>query len=190
MKYISRLTIMILLCIGCTGQKIYKFYQSYSMQPAICSSDWLVYEKQAVYDYGDMLLFQANETDFYVFRVIGLPGDSIAMDEHISVINGLKSQHQVLSGDITFYLLKNPLKAIEVEEELPNGVKVRLYIQKECRQEDIISSFAPQLVPHGHYFLLGDTRTLANDSRYRGAIPFERIIGKVTNIIPAKNSKK
>lgn len=175
----------LLLCMGCTGQKITKTYQSYAMQPAIYSSDWLVYRESAdaTYDYGDMLLFQANETDNHVFRVIGLPGDSVAMDQHISVINGKKCKRRVLSEDIVFYLLGSSRKATEVEEELPNGVKVRLYIEKEYRQEDIVSSFAPQRVPSGHYFLLGDTRTLSYDSRYQGAIPVDKISGKVTKVI-------
>ena len=43
------------------------------------------------------------------------------------------------------------------------------------RQDD----FDDLVVPENHYFVLGDHRNLAMDSRLRGPIPFDRHYGKV-----------
>ena len=41
------------------------------------------------------------------------------------------------------------------------------------------SSFPEQVVPEGHYFMLGDNRGQSCDSRVWGAVPRENIIGEV-----------
>lgn len=43
-------------------------------------------------------------------------------------------------------------------------------------------SFGPVTVPPGHYFFLGDNRDNANDSRFRGFISEEDIIGRMIHV--------
>ncbi len=55
-----------------------------------------------------------------------------------------------------------------------NGVaRVEPYLTKEY-----LGSMAPQKVPHGSYFVLGDNRRASNDSRDWGPVPADNLIGR------------
>ncbi len=46
-----------------------------------------------------------------------------------------------------------------------------------------VRSFGPLTVPAGHYFLLGDNRDNANDSRFQGFIAEEQILGRMIYVL-------
>ena len=46
-----------------------------------------------------------------------------------------------------------------------------------------VRSFGPVTVPSGHYFLLGDNRDNANDSRFQGFIPERDIRGRMGHVL-------
>ena len=82
----------------------------------------------------------------FVERIVGLPGDRIAVSDGHVIRNGVR--------------LKEPYVA-------------------SCGGVDECDLPKPIVVPSGHYFLMGDNRGQANDSRFWGPLPGAWIIGTV-----------
>jgi signal peptidase I len=159
--------------LSCTFSEKQIVVDQCGMEPAIKIGDKVKYIKfNGELTYGDIILFEVSENrpDWTaISRVAGLPGDRVAIENDICIINGKKNEHRLIDKQFSFY---------EYEETLPNGVKFRAF------------SFAPYsksfyrtvTVPANHYFLMGDYRSSNVDSRITGPISRDRIIGKVTDI--------
>ncbi len=139
---------------------------------------------------GDVIVFKTprdNQTDF-IKRVIGLPGDSIAMRGGRLWING------ALVPERSACTSAAP-ECAEMVETLPGGHQIR--IQNATRtaasaadREDL----PPTLVPPDMLFLLGDNRDTSADSRYSlaeggiGLVPLENVIGRADFVLFSQSS--
>ncbi len=135
-------------------------------------ADTKAYEnKQA--DYGDMVLFSHSNGQIYTYRVVGLPNDKIELINNIVSINGKPCNSK--------FIKETTIKGIpvnEFEEELPNGKKHLIYkFEKPFNIEK--TNFESTVIPADSYFLLGDNRDNAADSRYEGFISKDRIKGQI-----------
>lgn len=129
-----------------------------SMQPTLQDGNKLVINKIGYqigdFDRFDVIVFHANESEDYVKRVIGLPGDEVAYEDDKLYINGeyyeepyleeFKEEGKRLTGDFTL-------------EELTGETEV----------------------PEGQLFVLGDNREQSLDSRIFGFIDQDSVVGKV-----------
>lgn len=118
----------------------------------------------------DIIVFKAEWKDGkqydFIWRVIGLPGDSIIIQDQKIIING------------------NDLKLEEIREEYnymiykeTNGEAIyEVAYFKERNSEN--SKDTQYDIPENHIFVLGDNRDNAFDSREIGTIPFDSIIAK------------
>ena len=140
-----------------------------------------------IYDYGDVVVFRRPEGGTSMSRIVGLPGDRIATEDYLCIINGQKTRTEVLPEEGT-YMIENPkdhykLSMQVVDEKFPNGVTARIYrYGTENPPEKSKSSIEPQIVPEGHFFLLSDSRPFAKDSRYTGPVAASNIKGVVVDI--------
>ncbi|AJD90690.1 signal peptidase [Jeotgalibacillus malaysiensis] len=129
-----------------------------SMQPTLQDGNKLVINKIGYqigdFDRFDVIVFHANESEDYVKRVIGLPGDEISYEDDQLYINGeyykepyleeFRTGEGRLTGDFT-------LEELTGESE----------------------------VPEGQLFVLGDNRQESLDSRIFGFIDQDSVVGKV-----------
>jgi signal peptidase I len=104
---------------------------------------------------GDIIVFkfpEDPERDF-IKRVIGLPGETVALRNKRVLIND------------------KPLDEPYVHYLIPPGEESEF-------DTDVRVQYGPVTVPEGHYFMMGDNRDNSQDSRYWGFLPESYIKGK------------
>jgi signal peptidase I len=109
-----------------------------------------------------------------VKRVVGLPGDVVAVDEGCLSINGVKASYASVSEEIK---RRAGLGGPGTEPLAYETVAGRRHLVVPGR-----SSFGPVVVPEGRYFLMGDHREDSFDSRYWGFADRRLILGRVTAV--------
>lgn len=115
-----------------------------------------------------MVFFPPHEQRYFIKRVVGLPGDKVSVVNGQLYINGelmVQSDAQPVDDD--------PRSARFVEDlgGYSHPIQRRL-------QAGRLSQNFHDVVPAGHYFMLGDNRDNSSDSRVWGPVPAERIVGK------------
>ncbi len=123
-------------------------------------------------NYGEIVVFTKPDGQIYTYRVVGKPNDKLELVDNIITINGKPSTAKFIKETIFDVF---PVK--EFEEELPNGYKHFIYKFKQPFDSTKIN-IKDIVVPPDSYYLLGDNRDLAHDSRYEGFIHKEKIIGQ------------
>ncbi len=160
-----------------------------SMNPTIVEGDRITINKMA-YDLripfthisliklgdpqrGDIAVFDSAIADKrLVKRVIGVPGDSVAMINNQLVINGQAVNYEPSSqgGDQLEHLFNTPHK-------------VRILNQNN----HAFANFPTVTVPKEHYLMLGDNRDKSADSRVIGFVPRSEIVGRSRGVIMSLN---
>ena len=108
-----------------------------------------------------------------VKRLIGMPGDTLRMEERVVFINGQRvdepwAQHLDMGDQV------DPMMDWQ-REHLVHGVDPASY--RPTRD-----NWGPIVVPEGHYFMLGDNRETSLDSRYWGLLERWRLEGRAVFI--------
>jgi signal peptidase I len=122
---------------------------------------------------GDIVVFRypVDPTQYFVKRVIGLPGDRIRLHDKALFVNGSRLQesyaiHSVAYRDL--YRDDFPLRS-----GFPPAVN-RLWrseIDRHVHDGELV-------VPPGQYFVMGDNRDQSLDSRYWGFVPRGNVMGR------------
>lgn len=121
---------------------------------------------------GDIVVFKSKDGSghFLVKRVIGLPGESVSMDQSgVLSINGNPFLYQTLPAD------DNDAFAPRVENNGSRSYRVQYYDEGDQTPFEVD-------VPEGHLFMMGDNRNQSADSRFWGPLPLSHLMGKLVMI--------
>jgi len=131
---------------------------------------------------GDIVVFDspADGTSL-IKRVIGVPGDVVALEGDRLSINGHRSRYTVREADALRDLVaetarQHPLVLREAGLGPPHDI---LILPERLARRSIPTV----VVPPGMYFMMGDNRDNSADSRYFGFVPRGDIIGRATRVL-------
>lgn len=130
---------------------------------------------------GDIITFDSAVADKkLVKRIIGLPGDTLAMRNNRLYLNGEALSYQEAPNNTDEQQVFGTGKQAysERQEALPGKPHaIRLNAQPSR-----LANFGPVTVPEGQYLALGDNRDASADSRVIGFVPREEITGKAHRV--------
>ncbi len=126
-----------------------------SMFPNFHDGDYIITDKLS-YRFsqpkeGDIVVFKnpLDESQDFIKRIIGLPGDKVKVDGGHVYVNGTMISEPYLKNDVI------------------------------TQGQNFLQDGDEKTVPPDHYFVLGDNRTRSSDSREWGFIKRDELIGKV-----------
>lgn len=173
-----------------------------SMKPTILEGD-VVWQNKLAYDLkipftditvanlgqparGDIVIINSTAADKRLIkRLIGMPGDEIALINNQLFINGNPATY---SSDLIDGL--SPLRQSDKEQvvytwesyvDMPTHV-VSVKADGGQRYQNFHAT-----VPAGHYFFMGDNRDKSADSRYYGSVARNELRGKATHTVLSMN---
>ena len=151
---------------------------------------------------GDVVVFRHPVSgEDYIKRLIGLPGDEIAVRDGQIILNGTPVPQEPAGEFVETYAQQGPQRGLPqcrsttgvggdcikdlAIEKLPNGVSHPVLDIRSNSSDN----FGPVTVPDGHYFFMGDNRDNSVDSRYPqsangvGFVPYVNLIGRADRIM-------
>jgi len=140
----------------------------------------------AVPQRGEIVVFESPaDGKTLVKRLIGLPGDTVAMRDERLYINGRAARYAPLGDEIAPGMLEEFRGAAhQIEREQWGALDHPMMVlpQRAARR-----SFGPIAIPPEQYLMLGDNRDDSADSRYIGLVPRRLLLGQATRVVVSLN---
>ncbi len=129
-----------------------------SMQPNFTQNDRVIALRHAKLKRGDVVILKAPDAkgEFYIKRIVGMPGDTVRFDRDQLYINGKKVSEPYLKAykaDFSTYLAGSDYFTLNPKTNGPTF--------------DLKDVLGQKKVAAHHYFVMGDNRTVSKDSRYK-----------------------
>jgi signal peptidase I len=130
---------------------------------------------------GDVVVFYApTDGTRMVKRVVGLPGDTISLENNKLFVNGKPAQYNAPDPRFAAAMAGHPggNGGVFTSETLGGRTHPVMELPRLLGTRDV----APTVVPEGNYFMMGDNRDNSNDSRYWGVVERSRIVGRASAV--------
>lgn len=119
-----------------------------------------------------MVFFPPHKKQYFIKRVIGLPGDKIEIKNTVLYVNGQEQSQEAVGQVWGRHSRGSSLYNVKNESLGDNTHAVRFLAQPVPRPNVSL------VVPDGEYFMMGDNRDNSGDSRSWGTVPEGNIVGK------------
>lgn len=162
---------------------------SYSMVPTLVAGDLFVVRTVGKLGLGDVAVCKnpEDESNMVVLRILGLPGQTVAGWRNHLKIDDEVVQHEIVepifyedntSGERLKY-------AVRVGQEYVGGQLYEVALMDKGSRKD----FREQTVPSDSFFVVGDNRNMARDSRHFGPVAIDSCIGEAVFLLwPGEDS--
>jgi signal peptidase I len=203
LKLARDIAVMALLIFGARSAIAdWNHVPSGSMKPTIVEGD-LIFVNRLAYDLkvpfttwhiaewdnpkrGEIVVFYSPANgERLVKRVVGVPGDIVAMHSNRLYINGKPLDYAPLDRKFVQIVEPGARNRYRFAEENLKGTR---HPVMALGTNPPGSSFGPVQVPEGKYLMLGDNRDNSADSRYFGFVDRDAIVGRATAVIASWNS--
>lgn len=187
------LTMTVVIVVGVSQSAptiMHRFYKPFyapsgSMAPTIGKGDKFVVDMRwrGPLMRGEVIAFRSEDGD-RISRIAGIPGDRIAMRAGVPVVNGTAATQQPRGTEL-FADYDGPHRASVLLEHLPGETSSHSVLDVGPTDFDEMREV---VVPANHFFVLGDNRDRAADSRAPsdmsgvGMVPVTAIIGRAMYI--------
>ena len=126
-----------------------------SMQPNLRPNERLIMEKLSYYfqtpTYDEIVVLDLPASRaLMIKRVVGLPGDTVELDDGLVYVNGTVVENPIILND-----------------------------EPTSTDQDSFAAFGPVILDRDSYYVLGDNRENSNDSRVFGPVHRDDIKGRI-----------
>jgi signal peptidase I len=121
----------------------------------------------------DIIVFHypVDPSQYFVKRVIGLPGDHIRLRNGVAYLNGNALQESFVIHSFPYFNLYRDNFPAQAALNAEVDRKWRREMPKHLDQGELV-------VPADSYFVMGDNRDRSLDSRYWGFVPRASVLGR------------
>ena len=128
---------------------------------------------------GDVMVFiPPHDPNYYIKRVIGLPGEHVRYEGKVVYINGEPLNQEYVD------FINNRRPPVIYSLETVGEITHDIYTSPSPSYVRMDSWLWPEgrVIPEGHYFMMGDNRDNSSDSRVWGPVSEEKIVGKAVGV--------
>lgn len=161
---------------------------NYSMAPNIIPGDIFLFRTIGLLGKGDIAVCQHPEdpSSLVIGRILGVPGDKLKLkNNHFSY--GRSTVHHNYTSPLIYFdtSTEEHMKyVVRIAEEKVGGVLYSVAFMDTSRGQH----FQETIVPEHQFFIVGDNRNMAHDSRNFGFVPIASCLGEAVFLLWASET--